>query len=95
MDLGVQGAGPLGRARLAAGAGCGAGGRVPSAVVADTPLPEPESDQLSTLIGSQSMRLVYGLLHRRTGNPPTADEIRFLCKPPLPRIPSLSECLTA
>jgi 5-methylcytosine-specific restriction endonuclease McrA len=42
-----------------------------------TPLPEPESEQLAALLGSGSLRLVYGLLHRRRGNPPTADEIRF------------------
>ncbi len=45
--------------------------------MADTPLPEPESEQLAALVGSGSLRLVYGLLHRRRGNPPTADEIRF------------------
>jgi 5-methylcytosine-specific restriction endonuclease McrA len=51
--------------------------RLPSAVMADMPLPEPEGDQLATLIGSESMRLVYGLLYRRMSNPPTGDEIRF------------------
>src|SRR5438128_7882919 len=45
--------------------------------MADTPLPEPESEQLAALVGSGSLRLVYGLLHRRLRNPPTADEIRF------------------
>jgi hypothetical protein len=45
--------------------------------MADTPLPPPESEQLAALIGSGSLRLVYGLLHRRLRNPPTRDEIRF------------------
>jgi hypothetical protein len=45
--------------------------------MADTPLPEPESEQLAALLGGGSLRLVYGLLHRRRSNPPTADEIRF------------------
>lgn len=52
-------------------------GRLASAVMADTPLPGPESEQLAALVGSGSLRLVYGLLHRRRDNPPTADEIRF------------------
>jgi hypothetical protein len=41
----------------------------------DTPLPEPESEQLAALVGSGSIRLVYGLLHRRQHNPPTEGEI--------------------
>jgi hypothetical protein len=41
----------------------------------DTPLPEPESKQLAELVGSGSIRLVYGLLHRRQHNPPTSAEI--------------------
>jgi hypothetical protein len=45
--------------------------------VADTPLPEPESEQLASLLGTSNLRLVYGLLFRRRGNPPTAAEIRF------------------
>ena len=45
--------------------------------MADTPLPEPESEQLAALINSESLRLVYGLLYRRMRNPPTAEEIRF------------------
>lgn len=43
----------------------------------DTPLPEPESEQLAALVGSGSLRLVYGLLYRRRRNPPTAEEIGF------------------
>jgi hypothetical protein len=43
--------------------------------MADTPLPEPESEQLAALVGSGSIRLVYGLLHRRQRNPPTPGEI--------------------
>jgi hypothetical protein len=41
----------------------------------DSPLPEPESEQLAALVGSGSIRLVYGLLHRRQHNPPTSGEI--------------------
>jgi hypothetical protein len=41
------------------------------------PLPEPESEQLATLLGDGTARLVYGLLYRRRPNPPTADEISF------------------
>jgi HNH endonuclease len=43
--------------------------------MSDTPLPEPESEQLAALVGSGSIRLVYGLLHRRQHNPPTSAEI--------------------
>jgi hypothetical protein len=43
--------------------------------MADTPLPEPESEQPAALVGSGSIRLVYGLLHRRQRNPPTPGEI--------------------
>lgn len=32
---------------------------------------------MAALLSSGSLRLVYGLLHRRQGNPPTADEIRL------------------
>ncbi len=45
--------------------------------MADTPLPGPESEQLAALVGSGSLRLVYGLLHRRRGNPATASEIQY------------------
>jgi hypothetical protein len=41
------------------------------------PLPEPESEQLATLLGDSSARLAYGLLYRRRSNPPTAAEIGF------------------
>jgi len=48
--------------------------------MADTPLPEPESEQLAALLGSGSLRLVYGLLYRRQRNPPTAEEIGFFLR---------------
>ena len=51
--------------------------RLRSVVMANTPLPDPESEQLAVLVGSGSLLLVYGLLHRRRGNPPTASEIRY------------------
>lgn len=33
-------------------------------VMADTPLPGPESERLAALVGGGSLRLVYGLLYR-------------------------------
>jgi hypothetical protein len=45
--------------------------------MADTPLPEPESERLAALVGGGSLRLAYGLLYRRRSHPPTADEIVF------------------
>lgn len=45
--------------------------------MAETPLPEPESEQLAVLLGTSNLRLVYGLLYRRRDSPPTAAEIRF------------------
>lgn len=50
--------------------------RLQSVVMAGTPLPEPESEQLAALLASGSLRLVYGLLYRRQANPPTSAEIR-------------------
>lgn len=52
-------------------------GRLPSDGMSPEPLPEPESEQLATLLGDGTARLVYGLLYRRRPNPPTADEISF------------------
>jgi len=52
-------------------------GRLPSNGMSPEPLPEPESEQLATLLGDGTTRLVYGLLYRRRPNPPTADEISF------------------
>lgn len=46
-------------------------------VMADTPLPGPESERLAALVGGGSLRLVYGLLYRRRDHPPTAKEIAF------------------
>jgi 5-methylcytosine-specific restriction endonuclease McrA len=47
--------------------------------VSDTPapLPEPDSDQLTGLIGSATLRLLYGFLYRRQESPPTMVELRF------------------
>lgn len=45
--------------------------------MADTPLPEPESERLAALVGQGSLRLTYGLLYRRRSHPPTEKEITF------------------
>lgn len=45
--------------------------------MADTPLPEPESERLAALVGGGSLRLAYGLLYRRQEHPPTAPELAF------------------
>jgi hypothetical protein len=42
--------------------------------VADTPLPGPDDELLYNLVGSGSLRLLYGLLHRRMSNPPRVSE---------------------
>lgn len=55
-------------------------GLLPSAVMTDMPLPPPESERLAALIGGGSLRLAYGLLYRRRGHPPTADEIGFFLR---------------
>lgn len=39
-------------------------------------LPEPESEELASLVGSEMQRLLYGLLYRRRSNPPTMVELR-------------------
>jgi HNH endonuclease len=52
-------------------------GRLPSDVMPQEPLPEPEGEQLATLLGEGSTRLAYGLLYRRRSHPPTAAEIGF------------------
>jgi 5-methylcytosine-specific restriction endonuclease McrA len=41
------------------------------------PLPEPDSDELRSLIGSSVHRLLYSFLYRRRDNPPTMIELRF------------------
>lgn len=43
----------------------------------DTPLPGPGSERLAVLVGEDSLRMVYGLLHRRRAHPPTAKEIAY------------------
>jgi hypothetical protein len=42
-----------------------------------THLPEPDSEQLAALVGSDTQRLVYGLLHRRRDSPPSLAELRL------------------
>jgi hypothetical protein len=48
--------------------------------MADTPLPEPESERLAALVGNGSLRLAYGLLYRRQSRPPTEEEITFFLR---------------
>jgi hypothetical protein len=52
-------------------------GRLPSDGMSQEPLPEPEGEQLATLLGEGSTRLAYGLLYRRRSHPPTGAEIGF------------------
>jgi len=51
-------------------------GRLRSAIVADTPLPQPNSEVLLNLVGGGTARALYGWLFRRD-NPPTLGEIRL------------------
>ncbi|MEI2775201.1 MAG: HNH endonuclease signature motif containing protein [Tetrasphaera sp.] len=45
--------------------------------MSDRPLPEPDSEELATLVGSSMQRMLYGLLYRRRNtNPPTMVELR-------------------
>ena len=53
-------------------------GRLLSRFMVDTPLPGPGSERLAVLVGEDSLRMVYGLLYRRRGHPPTAKEITYL-----------------
>jgi hypothetical protein len=46
----------------------------------ETPLPEPGSERLAVLISEDSPRMVYGLLYRRRGHPPTAQEILYFLR---------------
>lgn len=39
-------------------------------------LPEPDSEELAALVGSEVQRVLYGLLYRRRSNPPTMVELR-------------------
>jgi 5-methylcytosine-specific restriction endonuclease McrA len=39
-------------------------------------LPEPDSEALASLVGSEMQRLLYGLLYRRRSNPPSMVELR-------------------
>lgn len=43
----------------------------------DTPLPEPDSEELYALVGQAALRVLYGWLFRRRGNPPTMAEVRL------------------
>lgn len=48
--------------------------------VADEPdgtLPEPDSEEIASLLGSNVERLLYQFLYRRRDNPPTMAELRF------------------
>jgi 5-methylcytosine-specific restriction endonuclease McrA len=49
-------------------------------VMADTPLPEPESERLAALVGDGSLRLAYGLLYRRRSHPPTKQELAYFLR---------------
>lgn len=40
------------------------------------PLPQPDSEELISLVGSDIQRMLYGLLYRRRSHPPTMVEIR-------------------
>ena len=46
-------------------------------IMVDTPLPPPGSERLAVLVSEDSLRMVYGLLHRRRTHPPTAREIAY------------------
>jgi hypothetical protein len=41
------------------------------------PLPEPYSEELNALLGSDTQRILYSFLHRRRPNPPTMVELRM------------------
>jgi hypothetical protein len=43
----------------------------------DTPLPEPDSEELYALLGPSVLRVLYGWLYRRRDNPPTMAEVRL------------------
>jgi hypothetical protein len=43
----------------------------------DGTLPEPDSEELASLLGSTTQRLLYQFLYRRRDNPPTMAEVRF------------------
>jgi 5-methylcytosine-specific restriction endonuclease McrA len=46
--------------------------------MADTPLPEPDSEELHSLLGPSALRILYGWLYRRReDNPPTMAEVRL------------------
>jgi hypothetical protein len=45
--------------------------------VAEEELPHPHSEELASLLGSNTQRLLYGLLYRRRYNPPTIVELRM------------------
>lgn len=45
--------------------------------MSDTPLPEPDSEELFALLGPSVLRVLYGWLYRRRDNPPTMAEVRL------------------
>lgn len=51
--------------------------RLASRSVTDTPLPEPDSEELYALVGQAALRVLYGWLYRRRENPPTMAEVRL------------------
>lgn len=48
-------------------------------LMADAPraLPEPDSEELQSLLGPSAMRILYGWLYRRRDHPPTMAEVRL------------------
>lgn len=40
-------------------------------------LPDPDSEELLSVLGTSTQRLLYGFLYRRRGNPPTMVELRL------------------
>lgn len=51
-------------------------------------LPEPDSEQLAALVGSDTQRLLYGLLYRRRDRPPSLAELRMFVSDSLGEDPS-------
>jgi hypothetical protein len=45
--------------------------------MADTPLPDPDSELLYNLVGGSTAKVLYAWLHRRRTSPPTAAELRL------------------
>jgi 5-methylcytosine-specific restriction endonuclease McrA len=45
--------------------------------MADAPLPDPDSEELFSLVGPSVLQLLYGWLYRRRDSPPTMAEVRL------------------